>query len=351
VVGTRVHDLHALGVFAVTFPSENADVAKRFWQHTGEIVSSRLASAALKVMNRTSYEMEDNKDAPATDKGVGTQTETTTEANATATGGGSAAAARRDPRSPTAVDVAAHATTTKGGGAKGSLGVARDGIARGKRVARDSLRARISGLLSTDQDNVFLYPTGMATINSAHRLLKLTSRWKSTPLPTVVFGFPYLDTLKLSQIQAECKFFGRGDDEDFAALEEYLETSETGISGLLCEFPSNPLLLAPDLDRLRVLADKHKFPIVCDDTVAGFANVDLLQEGGVDILCSSLTKQFSGSGNVMGGSIVLNPEVQQPNFVLLYDRPPLGGMFQQHRTSVNRLCLPQQLSMSHNRPY
>ena len=34
--------------------------------------------------------------------------------------------------------------------------------------------------------------------------------------------------------------------------------------------------------------------------------MDLLTEGGVDFTMSSLTKQFTGSGNVMGGTIVLN---------------------------------------------
>ena len=39
----------------------------------------------------------------------------------------------------------------------------------------------------------------------------------------------------------------------------------------------------------------------------GFCNVDVLRPGGADILVSSLTKQFSGSNNAMGGSLVLNP--------------------------------------------
>jgi cystathionine gamma-synthase len=41
-----------------------------------------------------------------------------------------------------------------------------------------------------------------------------------------------------------------------------------------------------------------------DDTVAGFANVDVLSTA--DAVTSSLTKFFSGVGDVAGGSIVLN---------------------------------------------
>jgi cystathionine gamma-synthase len=57
-------------------------------------------------------------------------------------------------------------------------------------------------------------------------------------------------------------------------------------------------------------------PQVVDDSVAGHCNVDLLCSNstggsqcevvGADIVVTSLTKQFSGSGNVMGGSLVLN---------------------------------------------
>ena len=52
--------------------------------------------------------------------------------------------------------------------------------------------------------------------------------------------------------------------------------------------------------------------------VAGFANVDLLTPDGVDFTMSSLTKQFCGSGNVMGGAIVLNHH--RPSYTRLRGR-------------------------------
>ena len=100
-------------------------------------------------------------------------------------------------------------------------------------------------------------------------------------------------------------FLGHGDAGDIAALEDLLAGGER-IGGLFCELPSNPLLRTPDLARLRELGDLHNFPIIVDDSIAGFANIDVLRKGGADILVSSLTKQFSGSNNVMGGSLVLN---------------------------------------------
>ena len=111
--------------------------------------------------------------------------------------------------------------------------------------------------------------------------------------------------LQVSQLAGRCHFFGRGDEADFQALQALLESGER-VSGLICEFPSNPLLTSPDIDRLRQLADNHDFVLACDDTVAGFCNVNLLTPGGVDLTMTSLTKQFAGSGNVMGGTVVLN---------------------------------------------
>lgn len=91
-------------------------------------------------------------------------------------------------------------------------------------------------------------------------------------------------------------------------LEELLEAKaakgETKVLALFCEFPSNPLLRAPNLPRLRALADKHGFVLVVDETVGNFLNVEVLPYA--DMVVSSLTKVFSGDVNVMGGSLVLN---------------------------------------------
>jgi cystathionine gamma-synthase len=76
------------------------------------------------------------------------------------------------------------------------------------------------------------------------------------------------------------------------------------IDALYTEFPGNPLLHSPDLRRLHDLSEQHDFLLVVDDTVGTFANLALLPH--CDIICTSLTKMFSGACNVMGGSLVLN---------------------------------------------
>jgi cystathionine gamma-synthase len=124
----------------------------------------------------------------------------------------------------------------------------------------------------------------------------------------VVFGFPYLDTLKLANVlhDAPARFWGHGSDADVDALAAQLEAGLSRPLAVYCEFPSNPLLRAPPLRRLRALCDVHGVPLVVDDSCAGVCNVDLLGPGGADMVVSSLTKQFCGAGTAMGGSLVLN---------------------------------------------
>ena len=68
---------------------------------------------------------------------------------------------------------------------------------------------------------------------------------------------------------------------------------------LITEFPSNPLLRSPNLQRLRDLADKYDFLVIVDETIGNFVNVEVMPYA--DIVVSSLTKVFSGDANVMGG--------------------------------------------------
>lgn len=150
------------------------------------------------------------------------------------------------------------------------------------------------GVSTLSEDDVYLYPTGMSAIWSAHHLARMTR----PDAKSICFGFPYADTLKvLEKWGAGCHFFGHGLDSDIDLLESLLP--QEGILALFTEFPSNPLLRSADLPRLRNLADKYDFLIVVDDTLGNFVNVDVLQ--WADVVVSSLSKIFSGDANVMGG--------------------------------------------------
>lgn len=63
---------------------------------------------------------------------------------------------------------------------------------------------------------------------------------------------------------------------------------------------------SPDVPHLRKLADQYGFPLIVDETVGNFLNVQMLPYA--DIVTCSLTKVFSGLANVMGGAFLLNSE-------------------------------------------
>lgn len=97
-----------------------------------------------------------------------------------------------------------------------------------------------------------------------------------------------------------CYFFGNGTDADLNELEKLLNSNPNPrVMALFCEFPSNPLLRSPNLQKMKKLADEHGFVIVADETIGNFVDVQILPFA--DIVVSSLSKIFSGDCNVMGG--------------------------------------------------
>ncbi|KAL2914931.1 Cystathionine gamma-synthase [Polyrhizophydium stewartii] len=157
------------------------------------------------------------------------------------------------------------------------------------------------GVSALSAEDVFLFPCGMSAIYNVHRaILGLRPGIKS-----VQFGFPYTDTLKIQEkFGPGCHFLGFGGERDLQLLDDLLKSEP--ISAIFCEFPSNPLLQSPDLARLSQIARHHDCILVVDETIGNFVNTNVLTHA--DVVVSSLTKVFSGDSNVMGGSAVLNPQ-------------------------------------------
>ncbi|RHZ12164.1 hypothetical protein DYB37_010405 [Aphanomyces astaci] len=227
-------DLHISGAFAIVVPVEAVRYFKSFWQHSGEILSSRMALHILQFKDQTS---------------------------------------------------------------PGRAAKAMDGTA-----AHAALRDRVASLypLVTPRD-VFLYPCGMAAIFAAFRVVQ---KLKTNQAQVVLFGFPYLDTLKMMRrtewSSGDVLFYPNGSDADLQELEKL-----DSIAAIFTEFPTNPLLHSADLKRLADIAHRHNTVLVVDDTIGSY-NVQVL-EAGVDLVATSLTKIFTGAGTAMGGSLVVNP--------------------------------------------
>ncbi|MEX1010114.1 MAG: PLP-dependent transferase, partial [Chthoniobacterales bacterium] len=163
-----------------------------------------------------------------------------------------------------------------------------------------TLRQRLADWSGAPGQNISLHPSGMAAIFTAFEAVTTRRPGKRT----VMFGFPYTDTLKILQkFGPDVEFFARGDAADLDRLRDVLAREE--IAGIFCEFPSNPLLNTPDLPALHTMAAACGVPIIVDDTIGTFFNVDVLPH--VDFIATSMTKAISGEGDVMAGALTINP--------------------------------------------
>ncbi|KAM3501428.1 hypothetical protein MY10362_005564 [Beauveria mimosiformis] len=300
-------------IAAALFPADAFGLAKQYWQHTGDGVSSRRAEFCHDLLRADIMVPSSSKNAIREitlkcSRGP-KRYQRTNSVDETA--------------APNAKAVSATSNDTKESSRFLEERFGRNlDLSLAKR-AKSAIRRRIAGSLVGEDDlleeavlklplpslrtrnlsesDIYLFPTGMNAIFNAHRAL-MAARGR---LQSVSFGFPYVDTLKvLEKFGPGCIFYGHGTSSDLNELEKRLEKGEL-ILALFCEFPGNPLLASPDLQRIRRLADIFDFAIVVDETIGTFANISVLQSA--DIVVSSLTKIFSGDSNVMGGSAVLNP--------------------------------------------
>lgn len=217
------------GNLTVVLLEERAyQVAWKYWQHSGEIVSSRMAEAAL-----TDSPVEEN--------------------------------------------------------------LLQSGITA-KETLKDRIASFYEGISSKD---VFLFSSGMAAVSAVHRCVT-----EVLSAPTIQIDFPYLDSFKIQEQFGEIVDFSITNSGGVEEVRSWLEHGKDDrVAALFSELPSNPLLRSPDLTGLSKLLSPRDIPIVVDDTVATSVNVDVLQHA--DIVTTSLTKTFSGAGNVAGGAVIL----------------------------------------------
>ena len=171
---------------------------------------------------------------------------------------------------------------------------------RGQRSDVSSLRRRLGDLYGVSEDDVFLAPTGMASVFEALKAIQ-----KRIPdQPTAQLGFPYVDSLKLQEK------FGNGGillhDLETAGSKLSEILNRQSLAGCFCEIPGNPLLGSVDLRVISPLLRKHRVPLVVDDVIATPINVDL--SAYADLIATSLTKFIVGTCDAMGGALICNPK-------------------------------------------
>jgi cystathionine gamma-synthase len=254
VVSIRAFEFGPIRIFAIFFPADKAGLVQPFWINAGVGISSRRAEQALK-------HVEDFKKIPV-------------------------------ETPPAKADKGLQYMLCE----RIATLLERARIDRPFALAHD--RKRIS-----PSSDIYLFSTGMAAIYYVHTYLL---KWRKTQSKTVMFGVPFHSTPHVfAEFGPGLEWMGLGTEYD--TLEEFLKREAAEgrpVTAVWTEFPSNPLLVSSDLNRLRKLADKYKFALVVDETIGSFCSVDVLPVA--DIVVTSLTKSFSGYADVMGGSAVLN---------------------------------------------
>ncbi len=170
-------------------------------------------------------------------------------------------------------------------------------------AARATIKQRLADITGQKAEDIFLFPSGMAADFAVLRML-------STLLPgrkTVQLDFPYVDVLKLQErFGAGAHFLPFTDESDYDRLHEIIKGPP--LAGIFAELPSNPLLKCVDLRRVAemLFLEEKDIPIIVDDTVGANVNVDAFLIA--DVVTTSLTKSFSGVGDVLAGSVIINSE-------------------------------------------
>ncbi|MEM6278111.1 MAG: PLP-dependent transferase [Verrucomicrobiota bacterium] len=170
-------------------------------------------------------------------------------------------------------------------------------------VARETIRERIASFYpAVEASDVFLFSSGMGAVAAVHRILS----GDREGAPTIQVEFPYLDSFKVQEQ------FGAGvvdlSVSESGGVEETREWLASGksASAVFTELPSNPLLRTADLAGLASLLQEHEIPLVLDDTVATSVNVEPFRYA--DVVTTSLTKTFSGVGDVAAGAVIVKSD-------------------------------------------
>ncbi|KAH8802432.1 pyridoxal phosphate-dependent transferase [Xylogone sp. PMI_703] len=238
--------------FAVSFPTDKLPIVTEFWSISGVGISSRFAKANLDCLDQL-----------------------------------------------TEVDLPIDNTP------RSNFEANKHEILRG-RIIQNLNRAPLNpnSQIRPSTEDVYLYPSGMASIYKAHSYL--LDFYHGT---TVLFGMAFMSTIKAFQeFGSNFKFFGLGTDDELHDLEIFLQDERKHgrkVQAIWAEFPANPTLVTPNITKLHNLAREYGSILAIDDTVGSFANIDIMSM--TDILVTSLSKSFNGYADVIAGSLVLNP--------------------------------------------
>lgn len=153
------------------------------------------------------------------------------------------------------------------------------------------------------KEDVLLGSSGANAFYSLFRTACEHSRTKGKDL-WIRMGWLYLDTIEVMNLitNDEEEVISLNRLEDFHRVEELFKKHGERIAGVVTEFPTNPLLQACDLEKVKELCSQANSLLIVDPTMASPKNAKV--SGLADVIVNSLTKYAGCEGDVMMGSLV-----------------------------------------------
>lgn len=173
--------------------------------------------------------------------------------------------------------------------------------------AADTIRAvLVEAHAGSRGEDILLAPSGM---NAFHGAWRSTADLQAERGRTVwiQLGWLYLDTI------AQLKRFAPADGDyicltdvnDLDALERVVTATGNRLGGLVTEVPTNPLVHTADIARVAATVHRAGGRVVLDPTLVSPFNIRLLEYS--DVVVNSLTKYAANEGDVIAGSVIINP--------------------------------------------
>ena len=162
--------------------------------------------------------------------------------------------------------------------------------------------ARVHGP-GVSQRDVLLASSGANAFYSLFRSACEFSRTKNKKI-WIRLGWLYLDTIEVMDLvgATEETILSLNRLDDFEKMEEIFAEHGDRIAGVVTEFPTNPLLQAFDLRKVRELCNRAEALLIIDPTMASPKNAKVVEVA--DVIVNSLTKYAGSEGDVMMGSLV-----------------------------------------------
>ncbi|GAB5560162.1 MAG: aminotransferase class I/II-fold pyridoxal phosphate-dependent enzyme [Synoicihabitans sp.] len=176
----------------------------------------------------------------------------------------------------------------------------------------DAARAAIREVLvdahaGSTTDDILLAPSGM---NAFHAAWRTSADLQATRGRTVwiQLGWLYLDTIaQLRRFTASpSDYINLTDVTDMDAIRAAIHEAGDRLAGLVTEVPTNPLVQTADIETLAEWVHAAGGHMVLDPTLVSPFNIRILDHA--DVVVNSLTKYAANEGDVLAGSVVINPE-------------------------------------------